>query len=137
MPNTSPGKMKKRRSTSDSSRLALPWVTSGLCPAATSTIDGLKRNMSETASRRHQEKSKPIQTELEQYGYDPLPTYVEPGESPLSTPEVAAAYPLVLTTGARTTRIFSFTFSQRALSSQEGAGAPCGGASCKGSRIGH
>ena len=41
-------------------------------------------------------------TELERYGYDPLPTYVEPGESPLSAPEVASTYPLVLTTGART-----------------------------------
>ena len=40
--------------------------------------------------------------ELERYGYDPLPVYVEPGESPLSTPDIAAAYPLVLTTGART-----------------------------------
>jgi anaerobic selenocysteine-containing dehydrogenase len=40
--------------------------------------------------------------ELERYGYDPLPTYVEPGESPLSAPGKASAYPLVLTTGART-----------------------------------
>jgi len=38
---------------------------------------------------------------LERYGYDPLPTYVEPAESPLSTPELARVYPLVLTTGAR------------------------------------
>jgi len=28
--------------------------------------------------------------------------YMEPGESPLSTPDVASLYPLVLTTGART-----------------------------------
>lgn len=40
--------------------------------------------------------------ELERYGYDPLPTYVEPGESPVSTPGSASVYPLVLTTGART-----------------------------------
>lgn len=38
---------------------------------------------------------------LESYGYDPIPTYVEPAESPLSTPEVASVFPLVLTTGAR------------------------------------
>ena len=48
--------------------------------------------------------------ELERFGYDPLPTYVEPGESPLSTPEVAAAYPLVLTTGARTIEYFHSRF---------------------------
>ena len=40
--------------------------------------------------------------ELERYGYDPLPTYHEPAESPIATPGIAAAYPLVLTTGART-----------------------------------
>jgi anaerobic selenocysteine-containing dehydrogenase len=41
-------------------------------------------------------------SELERYGYDPLPTYVEPAESPVSTPGIGSAYPLVLTTGART-----------------------------------
>lgn len=35
------------------------------------------------------------------YGDDPLPYYVEPPYSPVSTPEVAAKYPFVLTTGAR------------------------------------
>jgi anaerobic selenocysteine-containing dehydrogenase len=40
-------------------------------------------------------------TRLEELGYDPLPSYQEPPESPLSTPDVAEAYPLVLTTGAR------------------------------------
>ena len=39
--------------------------------------------------------------ELKNYGYDPLPTYVEPAESPISTPDIACLYPLVLTTGAR------------------------------------
>ena len=39
--------------------------------------------------------------ELERLGYDPLPTYREPPESPISTPELAKEYPLVLTTGAR------------------------------------
>ena len=34
-------------------------------------------------------------------GYAPLPTYEEPPESPISRPEVAKDYPLVLTTGAR------------------------------------
>ncbi|MFC1944800.1 molybdopterin-dependent oxidoreductase [Chloroflexota bacterium] len=38
---------------------------------------------------------------LEQLGYDPLPVYLEPTESPISTPELAAKYPLVLITGVR------------------------------------
>jgi anaerobic selenocysteine-containing dehydrogenase len=40
--------------------------------------------------------------ELEHYGYAPLPVYLEPAESPVSAPRIAASYPLVLTTGART-----------------------------------
>jgi anaerobic selenocysteine-containing dehydrogenase len=39
---------------------------------------------------------------LAKHGYDPLPKYREPAESPLSTPATAKEYPLVLTTGART-----------------------------------
>jgi anaerobic selenocysteine-containing dehydrogenase len=39
--------------------------------------------------------------ELEKLGYDPLPTYQEPPESPISTPELAKQYPLILITGAR------------------------------------
>jgi anaerobic selenocysteine-containing dehydrogenase len=46
---------------------------------------------------------------LEEYGLDPLPVYKEPVESPLSRPDLARSYPLVLTTGART---ISFTHSQ-------------------------
>jgi thiosulfate reductase/polysulfide reductase chain A len=41
-------------------------------------------------------------TIFERYGYDPLPTYVEPRESPLSTPELLNEYPYVLITGGRT-----------------------------------
>jgi len=40
--------------------------------------------------------------ELEQYGYDPLPSFEEPAESPGSSPALASDYPLLLTTGART-----------------------------------
>ncbi len=36
---------------------------------------------------------------LEQLGYDPLPFYEEPPESPVSTPEVAEEYPYILITG--------------------------------------
>ena len=38
---------------------------------------------------------------LASYGYDPLPHYEEPAESPFSTPELAQAYPLVLNAGYR------------------------------------
>jgi len=38
---------------------------------------------------------------LEAAGFDPLPTYKEPVESPVSDPELAAKYPLVLNTGSR------------------------------------
>jgi anaerobic selenocysteine-containing dehydrogenase len=38
---------------------------------------------------------------LAKYGYDPLPTYVEPQEGPLSTPELAEKFPLVFNSGAR------------------------------------
>ncbi len=41
-------------------------------------------------------------SQLERHGYSPLPVYLEPAESPLSAPEIAGHYPLVLTTGART-----------------------------------
>jgi anaerobic selenocysteine-containing dehydrogenase len=38
---------------------------------------------------------------LKEMGYDPLPVYREPAESPLSNPELSKQYPLILTTGAR------------------------------------
>jgi anaerobic selenocysteine-containing dehydrogenase len=34
-------------------------------------------------------------------GYDPLPSVVEPPESPYSTPDLLGRYPLIITTGAR------------------------------------
>jgi anaerobic selenocysteine-containing dehydrogenase len=38
---------------------------------------------------------------LAEYGYDPLPVYVEPQEGPISTPELAERFPLVFNSGAR------------------------------------
>jgi anaerobic selenocysteine-containing dehydrogenase len=38
---------------------------------------------------------------LEELGFDPLPAYREPTESPVSTPELAKEYPLIMTTGGR------------------------------------
>jgi len=40
-------------------------------------------------------------TILEKLGYDPLPSYREPPETPVSQPELAKEYPLILLTGAR------------------------------------
>jgi anaerobic selenocysteine-containing dehydrogenase len=36
---------------------------------------------------------------LKAYGYDPLPSYQEPPESPVSNPKLAERFPLILTTG--------------------------------------
>jgi anaerobic selenocysteine-containing dehydrogenase len=38
---------------------------------------------------------------LEKLGYDPLPVYNEPGESPYSTPDLFKEYPLVMSSGYR------------------------------------
>jgi len=38
---------------------------------------------------------------LESMGYDPLPYYVEPPESPYSTPDLFKDFPLIITTGSR------------------------------------
>ncbi|MFU2210913.1 molybdopterin-containing oxidoreductase family protein [Solidesulfovibrio sp. C21] len=43
---------------------------------------------------------------LARLGYDPLPSFAEPPESPVSAPEVAREFPLVLTTGARRLEFF-------------------------------
>ena len=40
-------------------------------------------------------------TRLETWGYDPLPQFREPPESPVSTPELFKTYPYILITGAR------------------------------------
>ncbi len=40
-------------------------------------------------------------TVLEDYGYEPLPKYVEPIEGPIGSPELALDFPLVFNSGAR------------------------------------
>jgi cysteine desulfurase NifS len=40
-------------------------------------------------------------TTLEDYGYEPLPKYVEPREGPLADPQKAKSFPLVFNSGAR------------------------------------
>jgi len=59
-------------------------------------------------SQRYKEKSLPTASgkveiysqKLKECGFDPLPTYKEPEESPLN-PAIAMKYPFVLTTGAK------------------------------------
>ncbi len=46
---------------------------------------------------------------LTEHGIEALPVYQEPPESPLSRPDLTAAYPLVLTSGAR---VMAYTHSQ-------------------------
>jgi len=46
---------------------------------------------------------------LAEHGYDPLPNHIEPSQSPISQPELAREYPLILTTGAR---ILEYTHTQ-------------------------
>jgi len=45
-------------------------------------------------------------TTLEEYGYEPLPKYVEPVEGPLGSPQIAEKYPLVFNSGSRTHTAF-------------------------------
>ena len=40
-------------------------------------------------------------TALEEYGYEPLPKYIEPTEGPLGSPKLLESFPLVFNSGAR------------------------------------
>ncbi len=51
-------------------------------------------------------------TTLEKLGYDPLPSYVEPNESPYATPELHRDYPLILSTGLRIPYFFHTQYRQ-------------------------
>lgn len=46
---------------------------------------------------------------MAQHGYDPIPTFHEPVESPISRPDLAEKYPLILMVGPR---VLSYTHSQ-------------------------
>ena len=51
-------------------------------------------------------------TRMEEMGYDPLPYFEEPPESPVATPELARDYPYILITGARIPMFFQSEFRQ-------------------------
>ena len=58
-------------------------------------------------------------TVLEKLGYDPLPFYEEPPESPVSTPELTEQYPLILNTGGRFMPMFHSEHRQWGIGMRE------------------
>jgi anaerobic selenocysteine-containing dehydrogenase len=56
---------------------------------------------------------------LKKLGQDPLPYYQEPPESPVSTPEVAKEYPLILNTGGRFMPMFHSEHRQLGIGMRE------------------
>jgi len=57
-------------------------------------------------------KAEVCSTILGKLGYDPIPKYEEPPESPISTPEVAKDYPYILITGGRFLPMFHSEWRQ-------------------------
>jgi len=51
-------------------------------------------------------------TVMERLGYDPLPHFREPNESPYSTPDLAEKYPLILSAGGRQPYYFQSQYRQ-------------------------
>ena len=51
-------------------------------------------------------------TRMEEMGYDPLPYFEEPPESPYSTPDLAEDFPYILITGARIPMFFQSEYRQ-------------------------
>jgi anaerobic selenocysteine-containing dehydrogenase len=47
-----------------------------------------------------------LSTRMEEWGYDPLPQFQEPPESPVSRPDLLKEYPYILITGMRPTAFF-------------------------------
>jgi thiosulfate reductase/polysulfide reductase chain A len=58
-------------------------------------------------------------TVIEKLGGDPLPYYKEPPESPVSTPDVATEYPLILNTGGRFMPMFHSEHRQLGIGMRE------------------
>jgi anaerobic selenocysteine-containing dehydrogenase len=58
-------------------------------------------------------------TVLEELGYDPLPFYEEPPESPIRTPDIAKDFPLILTTGGRYRPLFHSEHRQLGMGMRE------------------
>ena len=66
------------------------------------SIEPAYRQYEEAGFRTPTKKIELYSTIFEKHGYQPLPTYVEPPESPVSSPELMDEYPYILITGGRT-----------------------------------
>jgi len=64
-------------------------------------------------------KAELFSTVLEKLGYDPLPYYEEPPESPVSNPKMAEEYPLILNTGGRFMPLFHSEYRQLGVGMRE------------------
>ncbi|HXG36682.1 MAG TPA: molybdopterin-dependent oxidoreductase [Dehalococcoidia bacterium] len=69
-------------------------------------LRGLLRNDGQPGFNTPTGKVELYSTQMEKWGLDPLPHYEEPWMSPVSTPELAKEYPLILITGGRTIAYF-------------------------------
>ena len=65
------------------------------------TPENLYQKYEQFFSRMPTKKVELYSTKFDELGYDPLPTYVEPGESPVSNPELAEDYPLICMSGLK------------------------------------
>ncbi|MBI4295804.1 MAG: molybdopterin-dependent oxidoreductase, partial [Chloroflexi bacterium] len=70
------------------------------------------RNYEKTGFATTTGKAELYSTILEKLGYDPLPSYEEPPETPLSRPDLAKEYPLTLITGGRFRPLFHSEWRQ-------------------------
>ena len=103
-------------------RRFLPWDTveefnDALLEGAGISFDELKqkpgievpmkyKKYEEQGFRTPTGKAELYATTFEKHGYDPLPYYKEPPESPVSTPELTGEYPYILYTGNRHVEFF-------------------------------
>jgi anaerobic selenocysteine-containing dehydrogenase len=69
-------------------------------------FDHQHRGNEERRYRTPSGKVELVSTIFAKHGYDPLPVYVEPPHSPLSTPEIMKEYPYILITGSRTMQYY-------------------------------
>ena len=92
---------------------ALDWILEPLC-ITWQDFKKMDHIRGEVRPRKYREKGFSTSTRkfelwstlLETWGYDPLPQYREPPESPVSTPELFTSFPYILITGARSPGFF-------------------------------
>jgi thiosulfate reductase/polysulfide reductase chain A len=66
------------------------------------SINPAYRQYEENGFKTPTKKVELYSTIFKMHGYEPLPVYVEPPESPVSTPELMEEYPYILITGGKT-----------------------------------